>query len=126
MKTTNSEVKTSNLNKLFTLKGVKAKTGRTIYLGDDSNMNHFIGFMYDVKDSKDGKSKTPRMKIYENIKGQKITKDSPVLVTLWSNMSKAGKEYLSGKDNENKPVQGHFDNVTDEIDICEVLDNESK
>lgn len=126
MKTTKTEeVKKSNLNKLFTLKGVKAKTGNTIYLGDDSNMNHFIGFMYEVKDSKDGKSKTPRMKIYENVKGQKITKDSPVLVTLWSSTSKAGKEYLSGKDNENKAIQGHFDDVTDEIDICEVLE-ESK
>lgn len=69
----------------------KAKSGSEYFSGKDDAGNQFTGFYNTNKKN----PKEPDIRIYKNGEEGKTEKD--VFLSLWCNVSKNGKKYLSGK-----------------------------
>lgn len=107
MKTSSTTNNTkSNLEEVFALwenkKGVKVYyTGKTA--GDKPI--RLVAFINDVKKNPN----QPDLQVYEQVeKG----KEKPQVASLWNNKSKAGKQYLSGEDNEKKKLVAFYNENT--------------
>lgn len=102
--TTNN--KKSKLEEVFAL-WEKTKGSTVYYTGKtagDKPVN-LVAFINSVKKNPN----QPDLQVYEQAeKGQKKTQ----VASLWENKSKAGKTYLSGKDNEDKKLVGFFNDET--------------
>ena len=104
MKTSNNNK--SDLEEVFAL--WDAKSGdKAYYTGKTSGNNsiRLVAFINEVKKNPN----QPDIQVYEQVeKG----KEKPQVASLWENTSKAGKQYLSGQDNEKKKLVGFFNKDT--------------
>ena len=103
MKTT---TKKSQLEEVFAL-WVNQKGDKAYYTGKTSGDNpiRLVAFINNIKKNPN----QPDIKVYEQVeKG----KEKPQVAVLWENKSKAGKAYLSGTDNEEKPLVGFYNDDT--------------
>lgn len=107
MKTTSTTTNTkSNLEEVFALwenrKGDKLYfTGKTS--GDKPI--RLVAFINEVKKNPN----MPDIQVYEQ---KEKGEEKPQVASLWENKSKAGKQYLSGQDNEKKKLVGFFNDDT--------------
>ena len=103
MKTSNTK---SDLQEAFALWEAK-KSEKTYYTGKTSDEKpvRLVAFINEVKKNPN----QPDIQVYEQAeKGQEKTQ----VASLWENTSKAGKQYLSGQDNEKKKLVGFFNKDT--------------
>ena len=105
MKTSKTTTK-SNLKEAFALWENK-KGDNIYYTGKTSDDNSIRLVAFVVKDKKN--EKQPDLQVYEQVeKG----KEKPQVASLWNNKSKAGKQYLSGEDNEKKKLVAFYNENT--------------
>lgn len=105
MKTSTTTNK-SNLEEVLAL--WESKKGSTTYYTGKTAGENPIRVVAFINTSKKNE-KEPDINIYEQApKGEKKTQ----IASLWTNKSKAGKEYLSGKDNEEKKIVGFINEDT--------------
>ena len=101
-----STTKKSQLEEVFAL--WENKKGNTLYYtGKTSGDNpiRLVAFVNEVKKNPN----QPDIQVYEQVeKGE----EKPQVASLWENNSKAGKQYLSGQDNEKKKLVGFFNDNT--------------
>ena len=101
--TTNNK---SNLEEVLAL--WESKKGNTVYFTGKTAGDKPIRVVAFLNESKKNE-KEPDINIYEQApKGEKKTQ----IASLWSNKSKAGKDYFSGKDNEGKKIVGFINEDT--------------
>ena len=106
MKTSSTTNNKSNLEEVLAL--WKSKKGNTVYFTGKTAGDKPIRVVAFLNESKKNE-KEPDINIYEQApKGKKKTQ----IASLWSNKSKAGKDYFSGKDNEGKKIVGFINEDT--------------
>lgn len=107
MKTTTSTKTTkSDLVEVFAL--WKAEKGSTVYYTGKTSGDNPIRIVAFINTTKKNPNQ-PDINVYQQMeKG----KEKPQLASLWDNKSKAGKPYLSGKDNEGKDLVGFWNDNT--------------
>lgn len=93
------EIKTE-LEETFALWEKVAKSGKKYLTGKCEDLK-LIGFYNEEKKNE----KEPDIRIY-TIENEEISKEE--VASLWKNISKNGKYYLSGTDNENKKLIGFY------------------
>ena len=101
-----STTKKTQLEEVFALWEVK-KDDKVYYTGKTSGdkPTRIVAFINEVKKNPN----QPDIQVYEQAeKG----KEKPQIASLWENKSKAGKQYLSGQDNEKKKLVGFFNEET--------------
>lgn len=105
MKTSNTKSK-SDLKECFAL-WENTKNDKIYYTGKtaDKTPVRLVAFINTVKKNPN----QPDIQVYEQAeKGVEKTQ----VASLWENKSKAGKQYLSGQDNEGTKLVGFFNNDT--------------
>lgn len=107
MKTSSTTTNTkSNLKEVLAL--WESKKGNTVYFTGKTAGDKPIRVVAFLNESKKNE-KEPDINIYEQApKGENKTQ----IASLWSNKSKAGKDYFSGKDNEGKKIVGFINEDT--------------
>lgn len=107
MKVTTSTTNTkSNLEEAFAL--WENKKGDTVYLTGKTSGDKPVRLVAFVNETKKN-PKQPDLQVYiQAEKGEKKTQ----VASLWMNKSKAGKEYFSGQDNEDKKLVGFVNEDT--------------
>jgi len=107
MKTSSTTTNTkSNLKEVLAL--WESKKGDKVYFTGKTSDENPIRVVAFINDSKKN-PKEPDINIYEQApKGEKKTQ----IATLWMNKSKAGKDYFSGLDNEDKKIVGFVNEDT--------------
>lgn len=107
MKTSSTTNNTkSNLEEVFAL-WENHKVNKVYYTGKTAGEKpiRLVAFINDVKKNPN----QPDLQVYEQVeKG----KEKPQVASLWNNKSKAGKQYLSGEDNEKKKLVAFYNENT--------------
>lgn len=101
-----STTKKFQLEEVFALWESK-KGDKVYYTGKTAGEKsiRLVAFINEVKKNPN----QPDIQVYEQVeKG----KEKPQVASLWENKSKAGKQYLSGQDNEKKKLVGFFNDNT--------------
>lgn len=108
MKTTTTKNNKSDLTEVFAL--WEAKKGDKIYYTGKTSGEKSIRLVAFVNTTKKNPNQ-PDIQVYQQMdKGE----EKPQVASLWQNKSKAGKEYLSGQDNEEKKLVGFYNENTQE------------
>lgn len=108
MKTTSTKNNKSDLTEVFAL--WEAKKGDKIYYTGKTSGEKSIRLVAFVNTTKKNPNQ-PDIQVYQQMdKGE----EKPQVASLWQNKSKAGKEYLSGQDNEEKKLVGFYNENTQE------------
>lgn len=116
MRTKKQVVETTNerkeLKSAFALWVKQSEKGNQFYTGKTEDGTQLIAFVNSNKKNPN----QPDISVYENIKGEdgKYTKGTEEIATLWSNISDAGKRFLSGSTNEDEKLVGFYGELTDE------------
>lgn len=107
MKVTTSTTNTkSNLEEAFAL--WETKKGETVYMTGKTAGDKPVRLVAFINEEKKN-PKQPDIQVY--IQADKGVKKTQV-ASLWLNKSKAGKDYFSGQDNENKKLVGFVNDDT--------------
>lgn len=108
MKTTTTKNNKSDLTEVFAL--WEAKKGDKVYYTGKTSGEKSIRLVAFVNTTKKNPNQ-PDIQVYQQMdKGE----EKPQVASLWQNKSKAGKEYLSGQDNEEKKLVGFYNENTQE------------
>ena len=106
MKTTTTKNNKSDLTEVFAL--WEAKKGDKVYYTGKTSGEKSIRLVAFVNTTKKNPNQ-PDIQVYQQMdKGE----EKPQVASLWQNKSKAGKEYLSGQDNEEKKLVGFYNENT--------------
>ena len=100
------------LKSAFALWTKQSVEGNVYYTGKTEEGHQLIAFVNSNKEN----PKQPDINVYENIKGEdgKYQRGEEKLASLWSNVSDAGKRYLTGSTNEEEKLVGFYGELTDE------------
>ena len=106
--TTNATKKEFTLKQVFAMWKRASKDGKTYFTGKDETGKELRGFFNTKKQN----PKEPDVRIYHLTEGKDLEKEP--FVSLWCNVTKNGKKYLSGKIDGKKVIGFINDKSTDE------------